>query len=302
MATQPVEPLHIIEQFGPHRAYSHGLRLESGVAPDRVVQTHCCFCGQQCGIQLKVKDNQVIGFEPWEEFPFNHGMLCPKGVKRYLQGSHPDRLLHAYRARPASPSGFRPMAYDAAIAARRRRDPADSDRPTGRRPSPCLRRRQSDHEKAYLMGKFARVCLKTPYIDYNGRLCMVCAGAGKQEGLRHRPGRQPLGRHPQGRRYLDRGRQRRRVRPDHDQLRLAGSRAERRAHHRRRSAHHPPGPHLRPVPADQARPGRGPVQRHPAPDDRERLARPRLHPRPHRRLRQAGRARQGMDAEPHRRQ
>jgi assimilatory nitrate reductase catalytic subunit len=43
---------------------------------DRMVQTHCCFCGQQCGIQLKVRGNQVVGFEPWEEFPFNRGMLC----------------------------------------------------------------------------------------------------------------------------------------------------------------------------------------------------------------------------------
>ena len=35
----------------------------------------------------------MVGFEPWEEFPFNNGMLCPKGVKRYLQNEHPDRLL-----------------------------------------------------------------------------------------------------------------------------------------------------------------------------------------------------------------
>ncbi len=54
---------------------------------DKLVKTHCCFCGQQCGIQLKVRDNRVIGFEPWEDFPFNQGMLCPKGVKRYLQGT-----------------------------------------------------------------------------------------------------------------------------------------------------------------------------------------------------------------------
>ena len=66
-----------------------GTRLSTGVEPDTLVKTHCCFCGQQCGIQLKVKDNEVIGFEPWEDFPFNQGMLCPKGVKRYLQGSHP---------------------------------------------------------------------------------------------------------------------------------------------------------------------------------------------------------------------
>ena len=44
------------------------------------------------------------------------------------------------------------------------------------------------------MGKFARVCLKTPYIDYNGRLCMVSAAAGEQEGVRHRPRRRTRGR------------------------------------------------------------------------------------------------------------
>jgi assimilatory nitrate reductase catalytic subunit len=38
-------------------------------------------------------------------------------------------------------------------------------------------------EKAYLMGKFARVALKTPYIDYNGRLCMVSAAAGNKKAF-----------------------------------------------------------------------------------------------------------------------
>ena len=33
------------------------------------------------------------------------------------------------------------------------------------------------NEKAYLMGKFARLALGTRHIDYNGRLCMVAAGA-----------------------------------------------------------------------------------------------------------------------------
>ena len=83
------------EQFGPHLNYvpPGGWKDESIHPAEKLVKTHCCFCGQQCGIQLKVRENHVIGFEPWEEFPFNRGMLCPKGVKRYLQGSHPDRLL-----------------------------------------------------------------------------------------------------------------------------------------------------------------------------------------------------------------
>ena len=36
------------------------------------------------------------------------------------------------------------------------------------------------NEKAYLNGKFARVALQTKNIDYNGRLCMVSAGAANK--------------------------------------------------------------------------------------------------------------------------
>ena len=182
MASLPVKDLPIIEQFGPHRNYSNGLRLESAVEPDKLVQTHCCFCGMQCGIQLKVKDNQVIGFEPWEEFPFNQGTLCPKGVKRYLQGAHPDRLLKAYQRDPAAPSGFRPLAYEEAI----------------QRVATEIERIQSTYgpdsfavfggaslttEKAYLLGKFARMGLKTSNIDDNGRLCMVSAAAANKKAF-----------------------------------------------------------------------------------------------------------------------
>src|SRR5689334_24002252 len=115
MATLPADPQEIIDRFGPHRAYMSGDRLRTSVEPDRLVKTHCCFCGQQCGIQLRVKDNEVIGFEPWDDFPFNRGMLCPKGVKRYLQGSHPDRLTTALRRDPRAPSGFSPLPYGEAI-------------------------------------------------------------------------------------------------------------------------------------------------------------------------------------------
>src|SRR5579884_4318381 len=116
MATLPVDELNIIRQFGPHTSFMSGVRRSTVVEPEKLVKTHCCFCGQQCGIQLKVRDNIVIGFEPWEEFPFNRGMLCPKGVKRYLQGAHPDRLVTAVRRDPSNPAGFSPMGYDEAVA------------------------------------------------------------------------------------------------------------------------------------------------------------------------------------------
>ncbi len=107
MSRPAVSESETLEVFGPHLSRSTGPRLDPGVVPDKAVKTHCCFCGQQCGIELLVKDNQVIGFEPWMDFPFNEGKLCPKGVKRYLQGAHPDRLLHAYVRDPNARGGFR---------------------------------------------------------------------------------------------------------------------------------------------------------------------------------------------------
>src|SRR5262252_9152739 len=116
MSTPPDQFNNITERFGPHPAYSAGARLATNEEPDKLVKTHCCFCGQQCGIQLKVKDNVVIGFEPWEDFPFNQGMLCPKGVKRYLQGAHPDRLTMALIREDGASGGFRSIPYEEAIA------------------------------------------------------------------------------------------------------------------------------------------------------------------------------------------
>jgi len=180
VAQLPADELDMLRVFGPH--LSEGTRASSTDDPEKLVKTHCCFCGQQCGIQLKVKGDEVIGFEPWEDFPFNRGLLCPKGVKRYLQGGHPDRLTAALQRDPKADGGFRRVAYDQAIA----------------RVASEVKRIQDQHgpaavgvlsgaslttEKTYLMGKFARVCLRTPYIDYNGRLCMVSAGAANKKAF-----------------------------------------------------------------------------------------------------------------------
>jgi assimilatory nitrate reductase catalytic subunit len=80
MATLPKEQDVLVEVWGPHLNRMTGPSIDTGAEPDKIVPTHCCFCGQQCGINLKVKDNVVIGFEPRYDFPFNKGMLCPKGV------------------------------------------------------------------------------------------------------------------------------------------------------------------------------------------------------------------------------
>ena len=175
MAEPSISLKSLIERFGPHPAYTPpgGWQDESRNPAERLVKTHCCFCGQQCGIQLKVRGNQVIGFEPWEEFPFNHGMLCPKGVKRYMQGGHPDRLLDPLMR---APQGFRVSSWDEALnfTARRLREIQEK---YGKDSVAIYGGASLISEKSYLLGKFARVALGTRHIDYNGRLCMVSAAA-----------------------------------------------------------------------------------------------------------------------------
>lgn len=183
MATFPVTEQALVDRYGPHlnRTPPGGWNADS-TDIDKQVRTHCCFCGQQCSLYLKVKDNQVVGFEPDYDFPFNEGRLCPKGIKRYLQGDHPDRLLDPLERDPDAPGGFRPVSWDHAL-----------DRTVSE-----IRRIQAEHgpdafamlsgvsltnEKSYLVGKFARLALGTANLDYNGRLCMVSAGAGNMASL-----------------------------------------------------------------------------------------------------------------------
>lgn len=175
MATPALDDAAFIEKYGPHLNYepSGGWNEHSNC---ELVKTHCCFCGVQCGIQLKVHENKVVGFEPWEEFPVNRGMLCPKGVKRYLQNEHPDRLLKPLLR---TDRGFRESTWDEAL-----NRTVDAIRKIqnqyGRDAFAMLGGASMTNEKAYLIGKFARVALRTANIDYNGRLCMVSAGAANK--------------------------------------------------------------------------------------------------------------------------
>jgi len=179
MAEVPALLDDLIKRYGPSLNDTPAGGWEYQGEPDALVKTHCCFCGVQCGIQLKVKDNVVVGFEPWEESPVNRGMLCPKGVKRYLQGSHPDRLTAPL---VRTKGGFREATWEEAYALVEKNVRRIQDT-HGRDAFAVLSGASLTNEKAYLMGKFARVALKTKNIDYNGRLCMVSAGAANRKAF-----------------------------------------------------------------------------------------------------------------------
>ena len=169
----------IIDRFGPHL---HDAPFEGWQADrkiDKVVPTHCPYCGMQCGMNLLVEKNHVVGLEPRYDFPVNEGRLCPKGVTAYLQTHHPDRLLYPLIKRNGN---FERASWDEAldlIVGKFK----DLQEKYGKDAIAVYSGSSLTTEKTYLVGKFARVALGTRYIDYNGRLCMASAAAGNNKAF-----------------------------------------------------------------------------------------------------------------------
>ncbi len=179
MAKLPTEIANIINEYGPHVNGDPVIGWHSKTEPDELIKTHCCFCGMQCGIQLAVKDNQVIGFEPWEDFPFNKGRLCPKGVKRYMQTHHPDRLTDPLIR---TENGYRKASWDEALDLVVSKIKSIQTQ-FGKNAMSVMSGVSLSNEKSYLMGKFARIAVQTNNLDYNGRFCMVSAGGGNKKAF-----------------------------------------------------------------------------------------------------------------------
>jgi len=114
------------------------------------------------------------------DFPVNRGQMCIKGFTAAELLDHPHRIL---QPRLRQPNGrLAPVSWERALdfvaerlrAIQRTYGPAS----VGVFGSGAL-----TNEKAYLLGKFARVALQTPNIDYNGRYCMSSAAAGQNRAF-----------------------------------------------------------------------------------------------------------------------
>jgi assimilatory nitrate reductase catalytic subunit len=141
--------------------------------------THCPYCAMQCGMLVGAR-GPSFSIEGNARFPVNKGGLCIKGWNAAETLAHPDRLLD-------------PLVRDESGALTPASWPAALDRVAGRI-SELQARYGADavgvfgsgsltNEKAYLLGKFARVALGTANIDYNGRFCMSSAAAAATQAL-----------------------------------------------------------------------------------------------------------------------
>jgi assimilatory nitrate reductase catalytic subunit len=133
-------------------------------------RTHCPYCAFQCGTVLTTGDSPLsLAITGDADFPVNAGRLCVKGWTAGELLNHPNRLLTPLvRGKPASWAA----ALDATADAFWRIQQEYGNDAVGLFGSGAL-----TNEKAYLLGKFARVALRTPHVDYNGRYCMSSAAA-----------------------------------------------------------------------------------------------------------------------------
>jgi len=137
-----------------------------------VTHTHCPYCALQCGMTL-TPSAEGVNVAP-RDFPTNRGGLCQKGWTSADLLATPDRLTRPL-VRGAS-GELEPVSWDEAlgyVAERVRAIQAES----GADAVAVFGGGGLTNEKAYQLGKFARIALRTRHIDYNGRFCMSSAAA-----------------------------------------------------------------------------------------------------------------------------
>jgi assimilatory nitrate reductase catalytic subunit len=144
-----------------------------------LTETHCPYCALQCGMGLT---RNGAGFDVTRrEFPTNRGGLCRKGWTAAELLVAPDRLTTPLM-RDRRDEALRPVSWDQAIE----RVVASIGRAQehhGRDAIGVFGGGGLTNEKAYALGKFARVVLRTKHIDYNGRFCMASAAVASQRAF-----------------------------------------------------------------------------------------------------------------------
>jgi assimilatory nitrate reductase catalytic subunit len=126
----------------------------------------------QCGMSIAVDDGGRVRVDARARAG-ERGGLCQKGWTAASLLDHEERLT-APLLRDGRGGVLRPVTWDVALD-RIADGLRDAQRSHGRAAAGVFGGGGLTNEKAYALGKFARVALRSPSIDYNGRFCMSSA-------------------------------------------------------------------------------------------------------------------------------
>ena len=130
------------------------------------VPTICPYCGTGCGLNFVVKDDKIVGVEPYKRHPVNEGKVCPKGNFGYEFINREDRLTTPLIKENGE---FREASWDEALdlVANKLKEVSDDD-PNKVVFYACAR---SPNENIYITQKLARVACGTQNVDHCARIC-----------------------------------------------------------------------------------------------------------------------------------
>lgn len=132
----------------------------------KYVPTICPYCGTGCGLNFVVKDDKIVGVEPYKRHPVNEGKVCPKGNFGYEFINRDDRLTTPLIKENGE---FREASWDEALdlVANKLKEVSDED-PNKVGFYACAR---SPNENIYITQKLARVACGTQNVDHCARIC-----------------------------------------------------------------------------------------------------------------------------------
>src|SRR5882724_2766997 len=137
------------------------------------VKTHCPYCAFQCGMTVTSQAASLeLKVQADEEFPVNRGQMCIKGFTSAALLDHPQRLRNPLLR--GADGKLVPASWDEALDFIARRI-LKLQQAHGASSVATFGSGALTNEKAYLLGKFTRLVLKSANIDYNGRYCMASA-------------------------------------------------------------------------------------------------------------------------------
>lgn len=140
-----------------------------------VMETQCPFCSVQCKMTITEQIEQ--GFKKYEVAPkqnaASEGRLCIKGMNAYQHALTGERISEPLMKKNGE---FVPVSWKEAYS-RIAEQFAALQNEYGRDTIGVYGGGSLTNETSYALGKFARVALRTKYIDYNGRFCMSAAAA-----------------------------------------------------------------------------------------------------------------------------
>jgi assimilatory nitrate reductase catalytic subunit len=142
-----------------------------------MTRTTCPYCAVQCSFDIVHDDHAALEMRPTPECPVAHGSVCKKGLSALEVVNHAERLTTPLVRKNGI---LEPASWDEALE-RVVRGMQETRAKYGPNAYGVFGGGSLTNEVVYLLGKLARVGLKTANIDYNGRFCMSSAAAATRE-------------------------------------------------------------------------------------------------------------------------